>query len=173
MENTNIIVLLLRFLHIFAGIAWAGAGFLALTVISPYIAKMQGQGGSALSGFYGNSRWSAFMGAAGGITVLAGLILYFGRPWFGWTTMVFSQAGTTVLTIGAVAGVLALIHGGASLSRKQRQFSEFAASITGAPTTEQSARIASLTQDLKLHTTISLVLVLISVIGMATARHIY
>ena len=173
MEHTNIIVLLLRFLHIFAGIAWAGAGLLAVTVISPYIAKMQAQGSSPLSNFYGGSRWSGFMGAAGGITVLAGLILYFGRPLFGWTTMVFSPVGTTVLTIGAVAGVLALIHGGASLSRKQRQFSEFAASITGPPTAEQSAQMTNLAQDLQLHTTISLVLVLISVIGMATARHIY
>lgn len=172
MENTNVIVLLLRFLHIFAGIAWAGAGFLALTVISPYIAKMQVQGGG-MSSFYQTSRWSAFMGAAGGITVLAGLILYFGRSLFGWATMVFSQAGTTVLTIGAVAGVLALLHGGAILSRKQRQFGEFAASITGAPTADQRAQLAKLMQDLQMHTYISFALVLISVIGMAIARHIY
>lgn len=164
-------VVIARIVHIFAGIGWAGAGFLALLVISPWVRQMQAQGNGGAANFYGTSRWSAFMAGAGVLTVLAGLYLYF-RLSNGFQNSWLSSNGMAVLGIGAVAGVLALIHGGAILGRMQGEMSKFAATIQGAPTAEQRTRLAALAGQLQTHTYISFALVVIAVAGMAIARYV-
>jgi hypothetical protein len=127
----------LRAAHILAAALWLGAGAMLTLYILPSIRSTGAAGGSVIAEAM-RRRLGVFMASAGGVTILAGLGLYWlqGRAAGG-----NYRAGAIMLMIGALAGIAAAIIGGAILGRTSRELAELA----GAPASEATqARIAAL-----------------------------
>lgn len=165
-------IVIARILHIGAGVFWVGAAALAQFVLNPYVRKQRAQGNASASGVFTGSRWASFMAINAVITILAGLYLYYRLSNGFQGTWYLTQAGIAVLMIGALAGIFALLHGGAVLSRMQAELGRFAASIQGAPSAEQRSQLERMNKQVDLHSQISFVLVIIAVVGMAIARFV-
>jgi hypothetical protein len=107
---------------------------------------------------------------ASGITTLAGLLLYATGSHTRFTTL-----GNIVLGVGALAGLAATIHGGAVTGRATRVVSDaFAVLSEAAPSLADEAAV-SLRGHLELlasHSRISLILMVVALLGMASARYL-
>ncbi len=166
----DIVLVLLRLIHIVAAFLWFGVGFTQMFIIAPAIAA-SGVNGMRFAQAMNKSRLGQMIfPAAAGITMLAGILLYLtGDP-----SSNFSQTGNMVLGIGAVVGIIAGIHGGmytgragAALGEAIDQFlTDSGISEEGAPVIREKAAY------LATHTRISFWLMLVALIAMGIARYL-
>ena len=161
-----------RILHIFGGIVWVGSvAFLAL-VVGPTAARAGKDASPFMLNMFGYSVLNQMLASAALLTTLAGLALYertsnqFDADWM-------SSDQGIVLSIGAVAGLLAFGHGFA-LSRYGGRMQALARDVLGAqesPNLEQMASIQQIQQKLRVNAMISMGLLIIAVLGMSAARY--
>jgi hypothetical protein len=168
----DIVLIVLRFVHIVAAFAWVGIGVTTTFFIAPAAAAAGESGLRFMKSLFTRTSLPMIFPAASGLTTLAGLLLYL----VGNATSHFSTTGNIVLGIGAVAGLLATIHGGAVTGRSTRAMVE---SLTqhvpdgNQPiSAEGLAALRERGQDLGSHTRVSLALMLIALVGMASARYL-
>lgn len=167
-------MVLLRLVHIFAGIVWVGAAWFMTFVLNPTAHALGRDGQAFMRGFSRHSQISRVMMVTSLLTVLAGLLLYyrvsdhFNSDWI-------SSAGGVVLTIGSVAGISEFLFGGMVIGPTAKQLSGLGAEIErggGPPSTDQSARLNTLQSRLGRTEIVSAVLTIVAVAGMAAARYI-
>ncbi len=116
----DVVLVLLRLIHIVAAFVWFGVGFTQTFIISPAVAA-SGVVGMRFALTMNESRLAQMIfPAAAGITMLAGILLYI----VGNATSHFSQTGNMVLGIGAVFGIIAGIHGGMFTGRASAALGE-------------------------------------------------
>ena len=113
----DILLVLLRFVHIVAAFAWVGLGATMTFYVAPAAAST-GEGGLRfLQRFLRHTSYETAFASAGGVTVLAGILLYITG-----SAQHFSNLGNMALGIGAIAGILGGVHGGAVTGRATRAF---------------------------------------------------
>jgi uncharacterized membrane protein len=175
MIATSPFFLVFRFFHIVSGVLWVGSAFLFVGFIGPSAAEVGPAAGPLLNAAVKKRKAAKVITALGGITVLAGWILWLKDmslyPSVGkWVTSRFGL----VLTIGAVLATIAAFEGAIGVGRRVEAIvdagNEVAAS-GGPPTPEQQARIDELASGLERSGKIDLVLLMLAVIAMATARY--
>jgi hypothetical protein len=168
----NFLLIILRLIHLFSGVAWVGGGAFTILYAGPTAQQMGPEGGRFMQNLMG--RASQFFSIVAGLTVLSGLALY----WFvsGRLNPAWITSGTgLMLTIGGVAGLVAMIHGGAVLGRIGRQMEEIGKRIQtagGPPTPEQMAEMGSLQESQRTHGAVSLILFALALIGMSVAQNV-
>ena len=165
----DILMIILRLIHIFAGIFWVGAGLFMAIIIIPAMQNMRS--GQLIQMIMRHSHFDRAMMISALLTTLAGVWLYI-RVSDGFNADWMRDPGSMVLSIGAVAGILAFGHGGAALGPATGKFSQLAKEIEGEPTEEQRNNMMALQARIATHSRISLILMIIAVIGMASARYI-
>lgn len=164
----DIYMIILRLVHIFAGIFWVGSGLFMALVIVPAMRNMGG--GQLMQGILRYSNYHIIIGVAAILTTVAGLLMYaqlaatLGSGWM-------SSRQGIVLSIGAVAGLLAFGHGMVVLGKLTRQMRAVAMEINGPPTEAQRNILLPLQARMSRNANIMLVLMIISVAGMASARY--
>ena len=105
--DMNVVMVVLRILHVAGGVYWAGATFVLASHVSPS-AKATGEAGQAfMRHLSGKAKLSDALGVTGTITLLSGLIMY-GLQ--GWDKQLGSANGIA-LTLGVVLGAAAYFHG--------------------------------------------------------------
>lgn len=168
----DILLVLLRLLHIVAAMTWFGLGAASFFYISP-ASIAAGEGGLRfLKALFTRTNFSSIFAAAGGLTVLAGILLYL----VGNAASHFTQTGNIVLGIGAVFGILAVIHGGASTGRTTKALAE--AINQYVPDGAQPIAADALpilrqhAEKMLTDSRVSFVLMLIALIGMGSARYL-
>lgn len=130
----------LRAAHILTAALWLGAGAMLTLYIMPSVRSSGAAGGSVMAESMRRGL-GIFMASVAGLTIVSGLLLFW----------VWSQArgpsgthgtGAMLLALGALAGVVAAIVGGAVLGRVSREL----AGLAGAPAADAAAqaRIAAL-----------------------------
>lgn len=72
----NILMIVLRLLHILAGVLWVGAALVNAFFLSPTVAATDDAGQKVMAHLMGEARLSARITLASYITVLAGAALY-------------------------------------------------------------------------------------------------
>jgi uncharacterized membrane protein len=159
----DVYLVVVRLIHIVAAALWVGSGFFATMILTPTLVKLGTEGSGVARTLGQSSAFRMIFPVSGGLTVLAGLLLYF-RPG---ESAIFSSTGWLVLSIGALAGVLGVLHGGAMLARMVRDFVMKLASGSAS-----SAELSDLGANLLQHSRISLALLIIAVVGMSLARYI-
>jgi uncharacterized membrane protein len=159
----DIVLVVVRLLHIVAGVFWVGAGLYAALILVPTLVRMGTEASSVMRSLGQSAVFRAMFPVSAVLTVLAGIILYL-RPN---ASAVFSNTGWIVLSIGALAGILAAVHGGAVLGRMQGEYWGKVSSGSASP-----SELESLGQSLILHMRISLILAVVALIGMALARYL-
>jgi uncharacterized membrane protein len=165
------LMIVLRIIHIFSGIFWVGTNFFMILFFVPSV-RSAGPAGGAVMGKLVASKFSTTIGIAALLTVLAGLTMY-GLDSKGFQIEWIAGPSGIVLTIGAVAGILAA---GVGLGM-QKPISDRMAAVQkeiaaggGSPTPEQIKELQSLQVRLARASKIAVFLMIIAVLGMVMAR---
>lgn len=167
----DILFAALRLIHIVAAVAWVGIGLTTFLYIGPAATAAGESGLRFLKSLLTGTSYARIFPAAAGVTMLAGILLYL----LGAMDR-FSQTGNIVLGIGAIAGILGGIHGGAVTGRATRALGEALNQhvLTGDQpiSADGLSVLRERAQELASHTRISIILMIIALIGMASARYL-
>lgn len=168
-------LVLLRLVHIIAGVIWLGGGFTMLFIVYPTVNALEtpeARNRFWLK-FYNVSRWNTLLMAVAIGTTLAGILLYvkvsdtFDADWM-------KNRGNQVLSLGAVAGILAFGHGGAVMGRISEAFTEQLKTTfaKGDVSDDDHTTLLEGADKVKTHAHISFGLMIIAIVCMASARYI-
>ena len=157
-------VVIVRALHIFAGIIWAGSGISA-GMLGIAAQKMGQQGSTVFKALYVHSPFLRVVPAAAITTTVAGLYLY-ARVFNGTQHRFLTQTGSIVLIIGAIFGLLAFGHG-IMLGRLGNQYAQLAAKDDAKP-----EELQALGERIARNGRISGILMGIAVLGMVLPRYL-
>src|SRR5262245_43899125 len=105
----DVYMLVLRFIHVLSGVFWAGSAIFFALLLVPAMGDAAEAGGRVM-GALGARKLPTWLGAAGGLTVLSGLLMYFRD------TNNFANVGGFIstgpglmFTIGGLAGLTTII----------------------------------------------------------------
>src|SRR5438093_6833046 len=132
MIATSPFYLIFRFFHIVAGVLWVGSAFLFVGFIGPSVAEVGPAAGPLLTAAVKKRKAVKVITALGGITVLAGWILWLKDmslyPSLGdWVSSRFGL----VLTIGGVLATTALIEGSIGVGRGVERIVDLGNEVAG------------------------------------------
>lgn len=169
----NLWIALVRLVHIFSGVFWAGSIFAMARFIAPAAAASAPESNKFMQRLTSGGFITALT-AAGPLTVLAGLILYWndsGGLQNGWIT---TPTGL-VFTVGAIAGLIALGIG-LFMSRPAAEgLGKLGKEIQAGgkpPAPEQMSKIKAFQEKLTQATLWTAIALVVTVAAMATARYI-
>jgi len=168
------LIVILRIIHILAGVFWAGVAFMMAAFLEPNARALGPEGGKFMQRLVGQMRMTTIILVAAFLNVLAGIWLYwifsagFQAKW------VTSGHGLS-LTIGALAAIVTFILG-LTVTRptllRMGALGQEMQSAGGPPKPEQMAAMQVLQKRLATVGRTGAVLLVIAVIGMAAARYI-
>jgi uncharacterized membrane protein len=168
-------MIVFRFLHILAGVLWVGSAFLFVGFIGPSAAEVGPSALPVLTEAIKKRKVAKVITVLGFVTVLAGWVLWLKNmslyPSLGdWVSSSFGL----VLTIGGVLATISAFVGSIGVGRGVERLVDLAGEIASsgaAPTPEQQSRLDRMSSSLERHGRIDLVLLLLAVTAMATARY--
>jgi hypothetical protein len=168
-----VIVLILRVIHIVAGVFWVGSILFLARFLMPSVMALGPAGGPVMDQLNRVRKVPQALMGAGIVTVLAGIALYwkdslgFSGPWMASPTGRVFGAGGGIALIGLIIGF--------SVNRPTAQrLAALAAAIQasgGPPTAEQMATVQALQARLATATSIVAVLLTLTTVAMAVARY--
>lgn len=168
----DIVLVLLRLLHIIFAFTWVGLGISLTFFVAPAAAAAGESGLRFMKSLLTRTSYPMAIAAASGLTTLAGILLYL----IGNASTHFTQTGNMVLGIGAAAGLLATIHGGAITGRATGALAESLAKNVPDDNKPIPATALNELRDLGMklgsHTRLSMILMIIALIGMGSARYL-
>jgi putative copper export protein len=169
----NFVIILLRVIHIFAAAYWAGAAFFLVRVLLPTVQEAGPDGGKFMQRLALSGRLSRGFAIASGLTVLSGILAYLAIPVYRGNP--FAQFGqAAVLTIGAVFGLLAFLHGmliTGPISRRSGALAKEMATHQGPPDPEKLKEAQALGAKLGESAVHSAILIALALLGMAAAQY--
>ncbi len=165
------LIIVLRFLHIIAGALWVGASAAYAFLFIPAVTASESAGETVMKKL--GPRFHAFMAIMANVTVLAGILLYSrfivatGLQWI-WST----GSGIT-FTLGAAAGIISFIMGGAFFAPTQKKIESLAHEMQASerPSVEQVTRMNSLQAKMLKAGQLDFVLMVLALGSMAVARY--
>ena len=170
----DIYMLILRLLHVVLGVFWAGSVGFVFFFLLPTVAAEGPDGARFIQTMGRVTQLTKAFPIAGGLTVLAGLLMFW-RDSNGFSGTFFASAPGIVLTLGGLCGLIALVGPAAQLARVFNRTARVAAAIQaagGPPRPEQLAEIQGLQVKVPgLYRNLGLLLA-IAVICMAAFRYV-
>jgi uncharacterized membrane protein len=175
MLGTSTYLIVFRIIHIVVGVVWVGGVAQQVLFIQPSGSTLGPAAGPFLQEMLVRRQLPKFIVATGGITIIAGLFLY----WHDWQVYgslgdwVSSRYGL-VLTIGAVFAVLAFLIGSLVVRPITGRIMTLATGLAAAPPPpppEQAAELQRLQLRARRLTITVLILLMVAVIAMATAQY--
>jgi uncharacterized membrane protein len=163
------VFILLRLVHVLGAIFWVGGSLMMTLFVGPAIAADPQGGRKVLQHLMTNGKVSAWLSAAAGASVLAGLILYwldsdgFRSAWTTSSTGIGFGLGALFGLAGFVAGIM--------IGRNNKAMAELGAQIQGQPTPEQAAQMAAIRNSLQRLTPLNIAALAVAALLMATARY--
>jgi hypothetical protein len=167
-------MVVLRVVHILAGVFWVGAALTTLLFIQPTARELGPAAGPFMMHLAGRKRLIDYVLSAAGLTVLAGLLMYW-RVTGGLDVDVIGSAYGISLTIGALCAIAALAIGGSIVRpgiMATLAIGREVAAGGGAPTPEQAAQLQAIQRRSIAAGKAIVPLLIIAVIGMAAARYL-
>lgn len=166
-------IILLRFVHIVAGILWAGAAISYLFFFKPSIKSIGPAGPQFMQTLTGRRKYPFFMISTSLLTVLAGGVLYWyssGRLNPAWIT---SGPGIGY-TLGSLAALVAFLVGNFGIGPTSAQLGELGGRLAAsgeAPDPELLKQMGVLEKKLNLAENIDFIMLVVALVTMATARY--
>lgn len=168
----DIVLVVLRLLHIVSAFVWFGLGAALTFYVAPAAVASGETGFRYLRSLFTQTAFAKVIPMVAGLTTLAGILLYI----VGNSSSHFSQTGNMVLGIGAAAGLIATIHGGAVTGRATTALAKALTSHIpdGTPTLSASTltELNDLASKLLSHSRLSMVLMIIALVCMGSARYL-
>jgi uncharacterized membrane protein len=167
------LMIVLRVIHIFSGIFWVGTNLFVIFFLEPTI-KSAGPAGGAVMGKLSSGKFPTVIAIASALTVIVGFIMYTIDS-KGFQTNWILSPGPLTLTFGATAGIAAAVVGFfiqrptlARMTVLQKQIQQAGGQLTP----EQLAELQKLQVRFSKASRWALVLMVIAVIGMESAREV-
>ena len=113
--STSTLIIILRLIHIFAGVFWAGSAFLMVSYVEPSVQAVGSSGQQFMRQLGLKSTYGVAMAVAATSTAISGLLLY--DLVFDLSGGILSTTRGLVITIGALAGLAAWVTGFAVQNR--------------------------------------------------------
>jgi hypothetical protein len=165
-------MVVLRIVHILAGVFWVGAAFTVILFIQPTAREVGPAAGPFMSHLAGSKRLVDFVLGAAGLTVLAGLLMYW-RVSDGLDPDWIGSAPGISLTVGALCAIAALAIGGSIVRpgiMATLAIGREVAASGGGPTPEQAAQMQAIQRRSIAAGKAIVPLLIVAVTGMAAAR---
>ena len=168
----DLFYLVFRLVHIVSAILWVGGALLVFLYLEPAATKLGPAAAAFMNELFVNRKLPIYFAIASTLAVTAGAVLYVrgagGLALWGGTT-------GTVLTVGAVAAIIAWIGGNAFIPPgliKLGKLGAEAAAAGGPPSADLQARIRAVQERLRMIGIIDTVLLLIAVVAMESAKYL-
>lgn len=165
----NVLVIVLRILHIGSGVFWVGASLVTGVYISPALTVTGDAGQKVLAYLITKARFSTAITVAAVLTVLAGGTLYWIDSQGLTSKWTFSGPGLG-FALGGIAALAGVVFG-MIVGKHTTAFGRLAGQIDGRPTPEQLSAIQSARKALSYAGPISTVALVLALLLMATARY--
>lgn len=161
----NILTLVLRLIHILAGVFWVGAAWMMTLYVSPTAAATGDAGQQFMRHFMGKTNLQKMLMASSITSVIAGIILFVRNPpgWAGSSAGMGFSIGSFFALIGLVFGIL--------IGRNGSTIMQLGMQIKGQPTPEQLAQLQTIQKQQRMYSTINAYSLLLAVVLMATSRY--
>ena len=175
MIATDWTVLLFRLIHVTAGVWWAGSVFLFVVFVQPSAKAIAPAGTPLMMELVGKRKMPTRLLELAGVTILAGLVLY----WIDWhdaaSLGAFAKQGRGLgITLGALSGITAFLIGLFATRPTADRFMALAGEVAasgGPPSPEVGQQLQRLQAKLTTLAKVNLAFVTIAVICMGTARY--
>ena len=168
-------MVILRLLHIFAGIFWVGTTFFLEGFLQPTVRAAGAEGGQFMQRLVRHTRITQAMPLVALVTTLSGVLMFW-RVSGGLRGEWLTSGVGLALTVGSVTGIGAFVIGlffQGPASKRMAQLGTQIAAAGGPPTAEQAAELEAMQAKLTVGARWSTVLMIISVAGMAAARYVW
>lgn len=165
----NIYLLVLRLVHVFAGVIWGGGTILLEVFIGRSVMGTGETGQKFMEYLMGKLQLDKFMTVMAVSTVLAGVLLYWHDSDGLASAWKFSNAGLG-FGIGAIFGLVAFFSG-MIFGRSNAELGQIGSQIQGQPSDEQMMQIQTLQKRIKTVSPIHLYSMILALMFMATARY--
>jgi hypothetical protein len=172
--NENALMIVLRLIHLFSGIFWAGAAALLAWFVLPAQSAIGQAGMAFMQELMLRRRLRAYVNTAIILTLVSGIVMYARLAMTAHGVWAASTAAK-VLGVGAVAAIIAGAIGGMVGGSTARKIGELGARIQaggGPPTDAQSGEMAALQARAQRALRIVAALLLITIATMASARYL-
>ena len=168
----DVVMVVLRVLHILAGTFWAGAAFMMAGFVTPTVQASGPEGGKFMQGLVQRSSFSLVMGLAAIVTTLSGVLLFWRVS--GGLQAIWLVTGQGVsLTIGSLAGIVTLVEGFTIQNRESMRLAALGKVMQaagGPPSPAQMEQMRATQAKLARGGEIGAVLLAVCVVAMAAAR---
>ena len=165
--------ILIRVIHVVASAFWAGGVILLAGYVEPSARALGPSGGQFMRQLSGPGRLSQYLSIVGGLSVLAGLYLYWVRSGGLNVAWITSPEGISI-SLGALTGLIALLWGGLVTGRATRRLAALdseVAAAAGPPTEAQQADMAALQGRLRTGNRLVALLLTLSLVFMSLAEY--
>jgi len=169
----NIVTVLLRLIHISAGVFWVGGSVMTIGFIQPTAAALGPEGAKFMQRLTGPGRLPFFMNLAAPLATLAGLALYWMDSGFRVEWIVTGPG--LGFTVGGVAGIAAFILGVVVMGPTAAQMGALGTEIQvagGPPTPAQASRMRTLQGKFHQGGLWGTVLLVVALAAMSVARYL-
>jgi uncharacterized membrane protein len=170
----DIYMTILRVLHIFAGVLWAGWAFVLLGFIEPASRAAGPEGGRFMQILTGKTKLLQTMLAAPVLVIVTGLLMYW-RTSGGLSGHWIASATGVALTIGSLAGILAFALGFAVSRPAAERLAALSKEMQVAgrpPSPELIGQLRAQQERLSKGGQYGALLLAVCVIGMSLARYL-
>lgn len=165
----NILIIVLRLVHIVSGVFWVGSAMMSAFFIAPAVAATGAAGQQMMGHMITKGRMSVRITIAAVVTVLAGASLYWidsrglTSPWTssgpGWGFGIGALLALVGLGLGMQVGVNA------------KKLGTVAAAAQGKPSPDQLAEMQAAQKRMSFYSNISTAALILALVCMATARY--
>jgi uncharacterized membrane protein len=166
--------ILVRLVHIFAGVFWAGTSIALAGFITPTARALGPEGGKFVQRLVGPARLSVFMDLAALATTLSGLLLYWRDSGFQ-LDWIATKPGL-VFTLGGLAGIATFVLGLAVMkptAARVKALGQALQTAGGPPSPSQMTEMRALQERLAMGGLWGAVLLAVAVFAMSTARFLW
>ena len=167
----DVVMVVMRLVHIISGVIWAGGAVAAAAFINPTAKALKQDAAPFVQHLNFVRKFPAWLGVFGTLTVLSGLVMY----WRLFEGIANLNTGTGLaLTVGSLAGIIALGMAFGVLFPTSNQLQALGKEIAaggGPPSPEQQAQAGALQEKLMNWAVIVTVTLVIAMIGMSLSEY--
>jgi uncharacterized membrane protein len=166
-------MVVLRIVHILAGVFWVGSALTIFFFLQPAAREVGPGAGPLMTHLAQKKRLPDITLGAAGLTILAGLLMYW-RVSGGLDGDWLESAYGVAITIGSLCAIAAVILGASVVRPSMLKAGAIAqaAAAAGGPTPEQGAEIQALQERVRATGNLIVPLLILAVVAMASAQYL-
>ena len=169
----NLLMIVLRVIHIFSGVFWVGVSFFNLGFLQPTVQATGNEGQKVMQHLTSRTRFTVTAYTAATLTMLSGWTMYWSL--FGFRLSVLSSGYGLFLTMGGIAGTIAWLIAIILVRRVLGRMETIGGAIQaqgGPPTPEQASQLQAIGGQLVKLGQWAVGFMVIALLGMSTAQYV-